>query len=182
MLKKRGNSVTGFTFVEIILAVSIFLVLIVSLYGVMETGRGSWFRASTAVELRQEIIRALTRMESELKEVRPGLISLAAGDTSSSLVFKLPQDIDNDGTILSVSLGQVEWSNNITYALNGANEITRTVQGDPAFIIAKDIVSLEFTRPVGQDRILEILITARKTSVLRNTVEDTGGIEVKMRN
>lgn len=182
MDKKQRNSVSGFTFVEIILAVSIFLALIVSLYGVMDTGRVSWFRASTAVELRQEIMRALTRMESELKEVQPGLISLASGDTSSSLIFRLPQDIDNDGTILNAASGQIEWSGNITYALNGSNEITRIVQGDPSSIIARDILVLEFTRPVGQDRILEISITARKTSALGNTVQDTGQIEVKMRN
>ncbi len=179
MVKKQRNSVRGFTFIEIIVAVSIFLMLMLGIYGVMDVGRGSWFRASTAVELRQEIMRALTRMGKELKEVRPALISLAVGDISSSLTLRVPQR-DINGNILD-ALGNIVWSGDITYALNGSNEITRTASGLTS-IIARDIVTLEFTRPAGEDRILQISITARKTSVLGNIAQDIGQMTVEMRN
>lgn len=165
---------------EIIFAVAIFLLLILAIFAVMDVGRGAWFIGDVSVQLRQDIIRALTTMERELKETRPAEISLTIGASSSSLTFKIPQDNNNDGTILD-SLGNIEWSGNITYALNGANEITRTASGVTS-VLARNIVNLQFSRPTSPVNLLQIDITARKVSVQRRTVEDTGQITIKMRN
>jgi len=170
----------GLTLIEILVATVISTILIFAVFQVMEVGRSSWFRADVVVELRQEIIKTFMRMESELKETRPAQISLGSGTSGSSLTFKIPQDNNGDGTILDAS-GNIEWSGNITYALNGANQITRTASGLTS-ILANNVVSLQFTRPTSPVNILQIDITVRKTSVLGTQLQDTGQIMIKMRN
>ena len=170
----------GFTLVEIIFAVTIFLILTLAIFAVMDVGRGAWFTGDVSVQLRQEIIKAFMTMERELKETRPAQISLTIGASSPSLTFKIPQDNDNDGTILD-SLANIEWSDNITYASNGANEITRTASGADS-VLARNIINLQFTRPASPVNLLQIDVTARKVSVQGRTFEDTGQIMIKMRN
>lgn len=165
---------------EIIVAVAIFLLLVFAIFAMMNVGRGAWFTGDVTVQLRQEIIRAFTTMERELKETRPAKISLTIGSSSSSLTFKIPQDNNGDGTILD-SFGNIEWSGDITYALNGANEITRTALGLTS-VLARNIITLQFSRPTSPVNILQIDITAQKVSVQGRTGQDTGKITIKMRN
>ena len=170
----------GFTLIEVLFGVAIFLILILAIFAVMNVGIGAWFTGDVSVELRQEIIRAFTAMEKELKETRPAQISLTIGTSSPSLTFKIPQDNNNDGTILD-SFGNIEWSGNITYALNGANEITRTASGVTS-VLAHNVVNLQFSRPTSPVNLLQIDITARKVSAQGKTVQDAGQIMIKMRN
>jgi prepilin-type N-terminal cleavage/methylation domain-containing protein len=170
----------GFTLVEILVATLILTLLIMAAFQVMEAGRSSWFTGDTSVQLRQEIIKTFIRMERELKETRPSQINLGSGTSGASLIFRIPQDNNADGTILDAN-GNVEWSDTITYALNGANQITRTASGNTT-IIANNVIGLQFTRPVSPVNILQIDITVRKTSILNRIIQDTGQIMVKMRN
>jgi Tfp pilus assembly protein PilV len=171
----------GLTLVETLVAVSIFLILILAVFAVMDVGRSTWSTGDVSVELRQEIIKAFMTMERELKETRPTQQSVPNdGLPYTSITFRVPQDNDNDTTILD-SAGNIEWSGNIVYALNGNNQITRTASGVTT-ILANNIVTLQFTRPTTPGNLLQIDITARKVSALRRTLQDTGQIIIKMRN
>lgn len=170
----------GFTLVEILVSCAIFTILILATFQLMEVGRSSWFTTDVTVELRQEIIKTFMRMERELKETRPAQISLGSGTSSSFLTFRIPQDNNNDGTILDTS-GNIEWSGDITYALNSASQITRTALGVTS-IIANNVLSLQFTRPLTPINILQIDISVGKTSASRRQQQDSGQIMVKMRN
>jgi len=170
----------GFSLVEILVSLVIVSILIFALFSVMEVGRNSWFNADTSVQLRQEIIRAFMTMERELKETRPAQISLTSGSSSSLLTFKIPQDNNGDATILDAS-GNVEWSGNIVYALNGSGQITRTASGVTS-ILAQNVTGLLFTRPSSALDILQIDITAQKNSDQGRMMQDAGQIIVKMRN
>jgi prepilin-type N-terminal cleavage/methylation domain-containing protein len=170
----------GFTLVEILVAVSIFLILVLAVFAVMDVGRGAWITGNASVELRQEIIKAFMRMESELKETRPAQIDLPIDSSNPSLTFRVPQDNDGDLTILN-SAGNVEWSGNITYALNAFNQITRTASGVTT-IIANNILALVFTRPASPDDLLQIDINAQKVSATGKVTRDSGQITIKMRN
>ena len=92
----------------------------------------------------------------------------------------MPNDNDGDGDVLDAS-GNIEWSGNITYALNVNSQITRTASGVVS-VLANNIVSLRFTRPVTPIDILQVDITSRKTSATRRQIQETGQIEIKMRN
>ena len=173
----------GFTLVEIMIASSIFMILLASVFAVMNAGKSSWFTGGTVVELRQEIAKAFMVMEKELRETCPNsnCTNFEEGDSGSSIGFKLPQDKDHDGTILD-SLGDVEYSNNMTtYALNGANQITKTISGKTT-VLANNITSLQFNRPEGSVNLLYVTITAQKKSPTGRTMQDSGEIVIKMRN
>jgi prepilin-type N-terminal cleavage/methylation domain-containing protein len=171
----------GLSLIEVLVSVSIFLILVAAVFLVMNIGSGAWFSGGTAAELRQQIIRAFMVMEKELKETSPAHCGLSSGTSSYSLVFELPEDVDQDGTILDSS-GFVEFSgNSTTYALDGAGRITRTLSGVTT-ILANDINSLEFTRPDTPIDAIEIDITAEKKAGNGRVVQESGHIQVKMRN
>lgn len=171
----------GFTLFEILVVCAVFTVLLFAIFQVLDTGIGSWVSGDVSTEVRQELIKTFMRMERELKETRPAQISLGSGANSVSLTFKVPQDINGDGTILDSS-GYVEWSADITYALNASNQITRTVSGHAPVVIANNITSLQFSRPASPVNILQIDITAQKNSAKGQPFSDSGQIMVKMRN
>ncbi|OGX15703.1 MAG: hypothetical protein A2166_02945 [Omnitrophica WOR_2 bacterium RBG_13_41_10] len=171
----------GFTLIEILVAVSIFSILIFAVFAVMDVGRSAWFTADVSAELRQELIKTFTRMERELKETAPAQTDLSSNSSSPSLTFSVPQDNDGDGTILN-STGNVEWSGSITYALNTNNQITRTASGVTT-ILANNITALLFTRPASSsDNLLQINITAQRRSAIGRVAQDNGQITIKMRN
>ena len=170
----------GFTLIEVIVALSIFTLMILAIFGIMDLGRSSWFTGNLAVEVHQEIIKSFMTMEKELRETASSQISLASGTNSSSITFRVPQDNDGDGDVLDAS-GNIEWSGDVTYALNANGQITRTASGAVS-VLANSIISLRFTRPVTPVDILQVDITARKTSALGRQIQETGQIKIKMRN
>lgn len=170
----------GLTLIEILITSAILILLILAVFQVMETGRSTVFTGDLTVQLRQEIIRSFMRMERELKEARPALVSVTSGNSSSSITFRVPQDINGDGTVLD-DFGIIEWSPDITYALNGTGQITRVSSG-VTNIIANDITNLQFSRPVSPVNILQIDMTVRKISSAGRQLQDTGQLVVEMRN
>ncbi|RJP29527.1 MAG: hypothetical protein C4533_00595 [Candidatus Omnitrophota bacterium] len=170
----------GLTLIEILVASSILILLILAVFQVMEAGRSAVFTGDLTVQLRQEIIRTFMRMERELKEARPALVSLTSGNSSSTITFSVPQDINGDGTVLD-DFGAIEWSAVITYALNGSNQIIRTSSG-VTNVLANDIVSLQFSRPLSPVNILQIDMTARKISSSGRQLQDAGQMVIEMRN
>ena len=173
----------GFTLVEILISFAILVLVMLAIFSVMDIGRNAWFLGDVSTQVRHEIINAFTNMDRELKETRPSQQSLSIGTTSAQLTFKIPQDGNGDGTVLDVN-GNIEWSDDITYALNGAHELTRTVSGVPPVtsVLARDIVNVQFSRPLSTINLLVIDITAQKASSAGRIVQDSGEIKIKMRN
>ena len=170
----------GFTITEILIATCIFLVLVLALFQSLDISRSLWFTDEVSVELRREIIKTFTSMERELQGARPALTNLASGTSSANLTFSVPQDNDGDGTILDAT-GNIEWSPQITYALNGSHQITRTTSGNTT-IIANNISTLLFTRPLSPVNIMQIDITATKNTAFGRQIQDIGEISIEMRN
>ena len=98
----------GFTLLEILVAVSIFTLLILAIFAVMDLGRASWFTGSASTEVHQEIIKSFMTMEKEIRETRPAEINLTSGTSSSSFIFKVPQDTDSDGDVLDAEFEEVK--------------------------------------------------------------------------
>jgi prepilin-type N-terminal cleavage/methylation domain-containing protein len=168
----------GMTLIEAIAAIVIFAVIITATYLVLIVGNRSWYSTDATSEIRQEVVRALLKMQIELAETRPSRTSISVGSSANSITFSLPQDRDVDGTVLN-SIGQLEWSDNIVYSRNAGNEVIRTTTGNTT-VLARGISSLLFNRT--EDTILQVDINATKTSVTGQVLQDTGEITVKMRN
>jgi len=170
----------SFTLIELMISCAILTILIFALFQAMDTGRNLWFSGDVSMQLRQEIIKTFARMERELKTTRPAQINLTIGTSGPTLTFKIPQDVNGDGTILD-AYGNIEWSPNITYTLNGANQITRT-DSIRAAVIANNVTSLRFSRPISLANILQIDITVNKTTLNGRQLQDSGQLIIKMRN
>lgn len=170
----------GFSLIELIISSCIFIILILAIFQAMDMGRSLWFTADVSTELRQEIIKTITIIEREIKETRPSQTSLQISSNSNTFTFRIPQDNNGDGTILDAN-GNVEWSANITYTRNAANQITRT-DANGTTILANHITNLLFTRPASPVNIVQIDITANRTTSLGRQIQDTGWIQIEMRN
>ena len=172
------NNMKGFTLLEILIATSIFLMLTAVALSLMLTSNEAWFTGSTSIGLRQEIIKTLLTMEKELKETRASQTNLSIGSTSSSLSFKIPK-ITN-GSILDSS-GNIIWSNGIAYSLNANKQIIRN-DSVTTTVLGNNVTALNFTRPTAMGNILQINITAQKTSPTRRVFHDTELMSIRMRN
>lgn len=185
----RRNFSKGFTFVEVLVAVCIFFILVAMAFVLLDSGTKSWFAGDIETRLRREIVKAVMPMEKELKLTRASQTNLASGAASTSITFSIPQDNDADGTILDSS-ANIEWSNDsaaaspwtITYSLNANNEIIRTTSAGSTSVLARNITSLQFTRPVSPVNILQIDISAQAQDRKGRTFADVGQLVIKMRN
>jgi len=169
----------GFTLVEIMVTSVILAILIVTLFLVLSIGQRSWLSADVSIHLRQEIARSIIVMGQELNETSPAKINLTLNIPANSITFKIPQDLNGDGDIVTTA-GNIEWSPNITYSLNASNQIQRVVSGGATTIIANNITGLQFTRT--QNEVIQINITAGKVSDIGKIVQDTGEVIIKLRN
>ncbi|MFA5271620.1 MAG: hypothetical protein WC412_04690 [Candidatus Omnitrophota bacterium] len=188
---KRLNRNAGFSLVEVIVATCIFLMLVDMAFVTLNTGMNSWFTGNIAVEMRSELIKTLSVMEKELKETAPAQTNLPSGALAASINFHLPGgvDVDGDGTIIYWSgtaplyEPAIEWSAEvITYELNAAGEIIRRTSLGQSRVLARNISSLQFSRPSVASNILQIDITAQKQDSKGRIVNDAARLMVKMRN
>ena len=186
------RSLKGFTIIEVLVSAVIISVLIMAAFAVQDVGRGSWFAGDVRSELRKDIIRAFMAMERELRETRPvsagaaARINLNYGESSNSIAFQIPQDSNDSDTTILDSLGDIEWSGNITYSLNGNNEIIRIDPDGTTRVLARGITGLQFSRNRIPDDLpndlLIINITGQKASGVGKLATETGQLIVRMRN
>jgi prepilin-type N-terminal cleavage/methylation domain-containing protein len=179
----------GFTIIEVLISAVVMSLLILVAFSILDIGRGSWFSGDVQSELRKEMIRGFMSMERELREIRPisAYLSLNYGESSNAVVFNIPQDsADSDTTVLD-NFGEIEWSGNITYSLNGNNEIIRTAPDGTTKVLARGITNLEFSRDRGAASplpldLLIINIAAQKASGIGRIATESGQLIVRMRN
>jgi len=156
------------------------IVIMLAIFTAMDSGRNAWLTGQTAVELRQEMLRASIRMESELRATAPAQQSLTAGTNSPTLTFRLPQINATTGLVLNTT-DRIQWSGAITYSLNAGGQIIRNASGITS-VLANNITNLTFSRPVSSANILLVNMTAGKRAYNRRQMQDSGSIQIKMRN
>lgn len=187
---KKLNKPAGFSLIEVIVATCVFLILVNMAFITLNTGMNSWFTGDTAVELRNEIIKAFSAMEKELKRTGPPPhIDLDSGESASFVNFYLPADVDGDGTVINWNGVApryepfTEWSTTvITYELNANGEIIRRTSLGQSRVLARNISSLQFSTSAVASDILQIDISAQKRDAKGRIVIDTAQLLVKMRN
>ena len=168
----------GFTLVEVLVASLIMSIIMGALFVSLSIGQRSWFSSDASIELRDQTIRAIMTIDKELSATRPTKTNIAIGATSSAVTFYLPQDNNGDGSVVDSS-GNIEWSGAVSYSLNGSNQIIRSF-GGASKIIGIDISALRFTRV--QNRLMQVDITAQKTTPMNQQLQDIEQVIIKMRN
>jgi len=169
----------GLTLVETLISILIFSIVMIAIGLAMVAGKNSLFISDTPTQLRQNILISIMSLSRELRKTAPAKTNLASGASSNSITFKVPFDNNADGVVVD-AIGNIEWSSNITYSLNGLNQLIRTQNGSTT-IISPNIATLGFSRPIGEDKIIQVDIATQKINNAGNW-QDQEQVKLKMRN
>lgn len=187
---------SGFTFIELMVTLFIFSILSLSLWTVLSTGRHTWHRGRTQIELQQEIRRAMDWMTKELRPSGSGRALISSLGTT--ITFQVPVDWDNDGDIIDEA-GGIEWGADgnanwaIQYLISGRLLLRRTLDAYPNGaqtgadrVLANSIRSdspppnaLMFSGNLPE---IEIEISAQKSALPGQLLQATLQSQVTLRN
>ena len=170
----------GLTLFEVLVSILIFSIIALGLGSAVVAGKSALFVSDIPSQLRGNVLFALMPMVRELRQTAPAKINLGEGTSSSSITFKVPHDNNADGVVVD-NIGNIEWGSNITYARNGSGQLTRT-SGGVTLVVAPNIATLQFSRPVAEDALIQIDLTVSKADGRGVLYQDTEQAIVKMRN
>lgn len=179
------KKILGFTLVEMMVAATIVALVSGIVVAVLRTGQQSWQVEQARMTVSMELRRGLDAMSRELASSRSGqIIGVPAdGNWYTSITFRVPQDINGDGSVLDGS-GALEWSNIILYSLgaNNGNQVQR-IQSGAATVLANGSTSLRFRRQPSTPNVVEISMTVlRGANTGDFTNQGTLGTRVRLRN
>jgi len=167
----------GLTIFEVLVSVLIFSIIALGLGSAVVVGKGALSVSDIPTQLRQNVLFAIMSMSRELRQAdaKESEITIVKGEPSDSIKFRIPHDNDvpPDGFVVD-DIGDIEWSQYITYSCNGG-QLMRTLGAGMPLMIAPNITSLKFNRLSGA--LIQIDITAQKSGNL-----DIEQAIVKMRN
>jgi prepilin-type N-terminal cleavage/methylation domain-containing protein len=156
--KKYRMSLKGFSLVEIIVVLFIFLLILGAIFGLMSVGRKSWYIGNTQVQVQQEARRAVEKMAKELRQSATSKVDISADDLwHNTVTFQVAQGLDGAGAI--------QWSDSIQYSLNNGQVIRNSTDGE-APVLANNALSLGFRRPSTAPNIIQINVETSKNAVL----------------
>lgn len=174
----------GFTFIETIVTLLIFSIILGAIFTAMAMGRLSWYSGDAQVEVQQETRKGLSGMTRELRQTRSSVIRDVPPDGNyyNTITFNVPEDIDGDGDTID-NTGNIEWSSDITYSLGGLNnkQLLRT-EGGQSTVLANNITLLQFRRGSTTQELLEINLQAEKKTIRGHSIQSSLGSQVKLRN
>jgi len=170
----------GLTLFEVLVSIFVFSIIALGLGSAVVAGKSALLASDIPTQLRGNVLFALTPMVRELRQTAPGrLVGLGEGASSNSVRFSIPHDntVPPDGIVVD-TVGNIEWGSDIIYARNGLGQLTRTFGGVTS-VIAPNVTALQFSRPVGDDALIQINITVGKTDGRGTLYQDTEQAIVK---
>jgi len=155
-------------------SIAIFTVIMSSIFTVIYTGRLYWRVGSSQIDAQQQARQAISYMAKELRQTRAGTGRVGGGaavailenlptddNPYTSVTFRIPQDTTGDGNVLDSNGWIVEWSDKITYSLNGTQLIRSTDTGSSK-VLANNITTLQFTRSSVAPLLIKIRVVSNK--------------------
>ena len=148
----------GFTLTETLVATAIAAVMGGVLVAAFKSGQQTWYSGEAKMAASYELRRGVEAVSRELAASRSNQVSIL--NNGGSVTFRVPADLDGDGTILDAA-GALEWSaNTITYSLAG-DQVVRT-EGANTRVLANGVQSLQFQTVGGNLDLLEIAMTVQR--------------------
>lgn len=188
------NRRAGFSLAELMVVVALFSVLAGAIVLTLFSAQRSWTVGSGQTVLTLELRRALDRMSRELVESQPAQIQQppANGLWDNTIVFRVPQDRNGDGSVLDANGNIAEWSNTITYQFQPggrANNCARIEVNDPGVqprtivsTLANHVTDVRFRRQVATADVVEIQMTTSTINEMGQVFSRNMGTRVKLRN
>lgn len=177
----------GVTIAEIMVTVLIFSVISIALFTTSMVGENSWQVNQARTEVIQELRKSMDAMNSDLIETGPSAISNVLPDSDSSPYENTAEDDDWYSSITfqlptGISGGTLQWSaDNVQFVVNGNNQLVRITPSGTR-VVAQNITSLGFYRSSSSPDMIQIALTAQKTTTRGIPIELEVNFSVKMRN
>ncbi len=166
----------GSVLLEVIVAIFVFLIVLALVFTILATGRNAWHIEDTSVELQQELRKGLDVVIEDLRQ------------TASSQMFGVPPDGNWYNTITyrkptDVSSGFIVWGEQSQFLLGGLNgrQLLRRAGGSDE-VIANNIVSLGIRRQWSTRDVIEVILSADKTTIKGTLIERNINFQIKLRN
>ena len=172
----------GFSLVELMVVMAILGVISSILIATLAAGQQTWQVEQARMTVSAELRRGIDSMSREVASTQAAQLSIPAdGNWYNTLTFRVPFDVDGNGTVLDNVTGALEWSPQITYSLggNGGNQIQRT-QNAAVQILANGATVLQFRRQAATPSILEINVTVQRGNTTSN-FPNTGTLNTRVR-
>lgn len=173
---KRISRNSGFTLVEVMMVVFIFLLLITGIMTMLVASRRFWLAGDARIEAQQEIRKAIDWVSDELRQAGLSTISgvPSNGTWYNSITFQVPQTVID---------GYIIWDTpSIQYFLGGSTgtQLIRR-QGVTEKIIANNISSFQVRRQFATRRVVEISIQAQCQGINESVTVDIDS-QIRLRN
>jgi prepilin-type N-terminal cleavage/methylation domain-containing protein len=171
------RKIFGFTLVELMVTVVIFLLLIGAVVLVFIVGRASWGIAEAHLQVHQELRRGMDWMTEELRQGGASTITNVPADGVwyNTIAFRKPQDVIS---------GNVVWEDNQTQYLRGGLEGRQLLRmlGSEQMVLANDIILFQVRRQQVSPAIVEIALEAQRTTARGNLIDANLNFQLKLRN
>lgn len=160
---RNPNDRDGFTFIEMMVALGIFTVLMAGIYTVLVICDSTSRTGLTYIELSQDARLGIDRMIRELRNARRSTISIPDG---SYITFEVPGN-----------------SNTIQYSLGGlgGRQLIRT-ESEADTVLCNNVGSIQFSPSAFSGSIISITLQTQKTSLSRRDLTTSLNVSLKVRN
>ena len=170
---QKFRSQRGFTLVESLISVSIFVIIAGACFSSLVAGIKIWDANDTHTELEQHLRKAMDWIKQDLTQA------------GSSSVTNVPADGNSYTTITftkgsSVSGGAITWSSSTTQFILSGTNLTR-LTGSQTDTIASSIQSMTFIRQAASPNIVAVTLNAQKGSGA-GTMSSSTTFQVELRN
>lgn len=184
-MNRNHDGRRGFTLPEMMVSVVIVAVIGGGLVMAFKAGQISSQSAQAHMGVSYELRRGVDAMSQELTSSRDDqLLGVPAdGNWYNTLTFRLPVDLNGDGTVLDAA-GALEWSANpITYSLGGisGDQIVRT-HGTQLRVLTNGVQALQFRRMSATPDQVEIGVTVQRRFLNGFQNQGTLTTRVRLRN
>ncbi len=174
----------SFTFVELIVVSVLMAVMIGMLLAFLMQTRSILQTTDITTTLYEDARRAISNMTQELRRTTLSQITITQDSPqvgTDSLSYKLPADDDSDGEP-DLTGSSIDWGTTITISLDlGTGNLVRT-QGVDAYVLAKNVESINFSLSSVYSNELEIGLVLEKTSYRGRDYNVTSTSIINMRN
>jgi hypothetical protein len=162
--------------VEAMIAIFVFLLLLGIVFTILVVGRDAWHIEDVNVELQQELRKAMVVMSEDLRQSSATVVFGVPpnGAWVNAITFCKPADVVG---------GYIIWGPSTEFSLGGLNsrQLLKKIGIDEE-VIANNITSLQIRRRWISRDIIEVVLSADKTTVKGTQITRNINFQVKLRN
>ena len=183
-MKDAGNKkmkflkdIHGFSLAETMVTLLIYSFIAAACYSALVYGSNSWKVNSVAVELQQELRKAMDWITEDLRQSGTSTITDVPvdGQPHNTITFKLCTGANN---------GNISWAgSNTQYSKGGTGsaQLLRTT-GVQSKVIAQNFQSVQFRRQNTSANVVNVALTVQKNIIGGRMLAMSSNFQVKMRN